>query len=318
MTLSADAETIDHARTLKRSLSERLFGVAAESAGSYLSAIPLDSNIQGFGFGTKMTGSSIGSEVAVRVYVRAKLAKASLSSEERIPDEIDGVPTDVIAVGDITPLWPRPVSCGVSIGHFAITAGTLGCLVENGAGTRYILSNNHVLANVNAGAPGDDILEPGPSDGGASHPPIARLTDFEPIDLTGAANRIDAAIAEPVDAGSVKPDILSIGRVTPQSIQPVQHMSVVKHGRTTQYTAGLISDVAADIRVRYGSKIGVFEAQIAVTGVAGPFSDGGDSGSLVVDAVGKRPVGLLFAGGGSTTFCNPIDLVMARFHVTIV
>ena len=51
---------------------------------------------------------------------------------------------------------------------------------------------------------------------------------------------------------------------------------------------------------------------------AAPFSRGGDSGSLIVDAVTLEPVALLFAGGDSLTFANPIDLVLQHYGITIV
>jgi hypothetical protein len=40
-----------------------------------------------------------------------------------------------------------------------------------------------------------------------------------------------------------------------------------------------------------------------------PFSQGGDSGSLIMDMDG-RPVALLFAGSDVITLANPIGLVM--------
>jgi len=50
----------------------------------------------------------------------------------------------------------------------------------------------------------------------------------------------------------------------------------------------------------------------------GSFSDGGDSGSLIVtNDAGKNPVGLLFAGSSTRTIANPIDDVLAAFNVTI-
>jgi hypothetical protein len=67
-----------------------------------------------------------------------------------------GVPATAIAAGDFQSIRPltapvrqrmRPAQGGVSIGHYKITAGTLGCLVRDGKGGTYILSNNHVLAN---------------------------------------------------------------------------------------------------------------------------------------------------------------------------
>jgi hypothetical protein len=76
----------------------------------------------------------------------------------------------------------RPAKGGYSVGHYGITAGTIGTSVYDilpGGSTSgspaigvgmppryYILSNNHVLANVNDAKIGDPILQPGPYDGG--------------------------------------------------------------------------------------------------------------------------------------------------------
>ncbi|MHC4440599.1 MAG: fibronectin type III domain-containing protein, partial [Planctomycetota bacterium] len=62
----------------------------------------------------------------------------------------------------------RPVPIGVSTGHFAITAGTIGCRLTDGENI-YALSNNHVYADENNGIPGlDNVLQPGPYDGGVN------------------------------------------------------------------------------------------------------------------------------------------------------
>ncbi len=84
--------------------------------------------------------------------------------------DVEGLPVRIRKVGEIKPVllrtdkW-RPAPGGVSIGHFQITAGTLGCSVLK-AGQKYILSNNHVLANCNNAALQDPIYQPGPHDGG--------------------------------------------------------------------------------------------------------------------------------------------------------
>lgn len=96
------------------------------------------------------------------------------------------------------------------------------------------------------------------------------------------------------------------------------YQSVRKHGRTTRHTIGIIMDLAADIRVRFDTNFASFEDQIAAIGAGGQFGSGGDSGSLVVDAVTRRPVALLFAGGLDTTFANPITPVLDRFDVEIM
>ena len=67
----------------------------------------------------------------------------------------------------------RPAQGGFSVGHYQITAGTLGTCCYDlspfpGIPSRYyILSNNHVLANANNARVGDPILQPGPYDGGS-------------------------------------------------------------------------------------------------------------------------------------------------------
>jgi hypothetical protein len=255
--------------------------------------------------------------MALRVYVETKLPRSRLTRSELIPPCINGTRTDVIAVGAIEAL-ARPTPCGVSCGHPATTAGTLGCLVRRKGvqdDRHYILSANHVLANGNDAAIGDPILEPGPADGGNS--PIARLAEFQPIDFD-SPNRIDAAIAEVIMPGDVLPEIAVIGPVQPPPCDPALDQRVHKHGRTTLHTAGVVVDLAADVAVHYANGIAVFEDQIGVEGVDGAFALGGDSGALIVDAAVSRPLALLFAGGTNLVFANPIRAVLARFVVEIV
>lgn len=319
----ADDNLLNEARQCKDELLVKIFGAIAHNATSEpistLSVIPPGNNIVGVGYGAKIANGVIQEDVAVRVYVRAKLSKSLLATNEEVPLTINGVPTDIIQVGDIVALQ-RPTECGVSVGHFLITAGTLGCLVKSQTATpdRFILSNNHVLANSNEGEVGENILHPAPMDGGDPLQPIAVLTDFEPIKLDGSPNFIDAAIAKITKVGDVLPSIVTIGNIQQPTMLASEYQSVRKQGRTTQHTIGIITDLSADIRVQFGSKVAFFENQLAIAGINGQFSSGGDSGSLIVDAVTRRPVGLLFAGGGNTTFANPIDRVLARFNIDIL
>lgn len=78
----------------------------------------------------------------------------------------------------------RPCDGGFSVGHVNVTVGTFGGNVRFGADFGFILSNNHVLANVNAGAVGDPIIQPAANDGGATPGDvIATLTRWVPIDF---------------------------------------------------------------------------------------------------------------------------------------
>jgi len=114
---------------------------------------------------------------------------------------------------------------------------------------------------------------------------------------------------------------LGIGYVQPPLRQPITNQSVLKHGRTTKLTEGLIVGIDEDVPVRYGGQKVNFEGQLAIAGINGPFGLPGDSGSLVVDAAGKSPVGLFFAvdiAGIGTAFANPIGAVLVRFGVEIL
>lgn len=322
-------ELCQQARQYKEELVLRLFGAQSFAAGtveenqtppSLLTAIPPGSNIVGFGYGTKhISGGGIDGDLAVRVYVRSKRPRSELSAQEMIPSEINGTATDVIVVGDIQ-AFSRPTACGVSVGHFRVTAGTLGCLVRktNGTPGEFILSNNHILANENNASIGDSILQPGKLDGGIN-PPIAELTDFQPLNFSGGSNFIDAAIAQVINPGDVLPNIQRIGRVANPPMTALQGQSVKKHGRTTFLTQGIVDGLAEDIAINYPSGQAKMENQISIRGTAGGnFSNGGDSGSLIVDTLSNRPIALLVGGGMGITFACPISPVLQRFGIEIL
>jgi hypothetical protein len=92
--------------------------------------------------------------------------------------------------------FARPVPIGVSTGHPAITAGTIGARVVDGSGNVFALSNNHVYADQNQATLGGAVIQPGTYDGGVSPADdIGTLFDFEWIDFSGGNNLFDAAIA---------------------------------------------------------------------------------------------------------------------------
>ena len=211
---------------------------------------------------------------------------------------------------------------GISTGHPAITAGTIGCRVTDGTDV-YALSNNHVYANQNLASIGNAVIQPGTFDGGSSPvDDIGTLFDFEPIIFSTSANNVtDAAIAlsSTVDLGNATP---SDGYGTPKSttVEARINMKVMKYGRTTGQTKGRVSAINATVNVSYGpGKVAKFVGQIIIE--PRNFSAGGDSGSLIVSnergADKRKPVGLLFAGSFFFTVANPIDDVLSAFDVTI-
>ena len=314
-------------------------------------------NVVGVGLGYKIRRGEITGELSLIVSVVRKVPKVALHTEDLVPKSLDGLRTDVVETGilralplgsrDLSPRdrWRPVVVPGVSIGHYKITAGTFGCLVRRDE-ELFILSNNHVLANTNDCEDWDPILQPGPTDGGRENDRIARLAEYvpiqfesepsqcktadraaralnsmaeavgsrhrlEPVRKTAAVNRIDAAIAKPLSPNAVSSEILGIG--TPTGARactlgtPVQ-----KSGRTTGYTQGTIAQVEATVRIDYFGPRAVFEGQL----VASPMSEGGDSGSAILD-MGRRVVGLLFAGSDAVTILNPIADVLSELDVQI-
>ena len=285
------------------------------------------------------TGLTPDGQLVVKVFT----IEAGISG---IPAHVDGVPVAVevtgrfVALTDPTARQPRPVPTGVSTGHPDITAGTIGCRVKRDNGTAvtvFALSNNHVYANQNDAQIGDAVIQPGTFDGGSSPADdIGTLNDFEPIDFSGGDNTMDAAIAISTTdlLGNATPSDDGIG--TPNSaifgdsdgdgffdnIGALLNLDVKKYGRTTKVTHGTITAINATVTVCYDArgracfKSARFVDQIVIT--PGGFSSGGDSGSLIVtEDPNNNPVGLLFAGSSTTTIANRIDLVLARFNVTV-
>lgn len=330
--------------------------IVKQSKETHKATILAKPNVVGVGVGEKVSDGQKTGETCVVVLVRQKIPLAGLSADALVPQEVGGVKTDIIEVGDIrafqnrTDRW-RPAPGGVSIGHYQITAGTLGCVVrDRQSGDRLILSNNHVLANSNDANPGDPILQPGPADGGnQANDTIAHLERFCPIQfsespptcsiagtvadigntlakLSGsqhqlraitanpqATNEVDAAVARPLDGDDILDEILEIGVVSGTATATLG-MGVRKSGRTTAFTTGEITVLDATVSVSYGTgRTAQFDNQI----ITGPMSQGGDSGSLVVAGDSLQAVGLLFAGSDQTTVINPIQAVLDCLNVDL-
>ncbi|HEY5915333.1 MAG TPA: hypothetical protein VJA21_32525 [Verrucomicrobiae bacterium] len=302
--------------------------------------------INGYAIGLKRVRGKMTSDLALTVFVSRKLSLRRLPLASRIPQTLrlpdervaDGVLEFVTDVQEAQfqsleyVARQRPAPSGISIGHVAITAGTLGGLVRDKAsGAVVILSNNHVLANSNEGVPGDAILQPGPHDGGVDPGDrIATLTRFVPINFQPhAGNRVDGAIATPTDPArnQVIWNTRDIGPKTPALARDLGDadlgLAVQKTGRTTSHTEGFVQSLFATVQVKYDLfRQATFVDQIIVSQAASQpeFSNGGDSGSLVYDA-DRRCIGLLFGGSEGTanepgiTIVNPIPHVLRELNV---
>ena len=292
------------------------------------------SNVVGVGIGEKIRGGFSQGRLCLKIYVEKKLSAKKLAKAELIPQEISRIETDVEEVGKIVAQAVRlvlsevegprgspqantgrfrPAPGGASLGHYQITAGTLGCLVKDKKnGKVFILSNNHVLANSNKAKKGDPILQPGPYDGGKKPKDIiGYLENWIEIGFGKEANLIDSALARPKNVSDVRPEIMLIG--SPQGVSKARlGMPIQKSGRTTGYTTGKVKDISATVKVNYDDKTALFRGQIIATNM----SQGGDSGSLVLD-MKQRAVGLLFACSEQVTILNPISSVINLLDVEL-
>jgi hypothetical protein len=245
-----------------------------------------------------------------------------------------------------------PVALGTSGGNIddedttECAGGTIGSLVVRD-GTQYILSNNHVLANEDAGTDGQAIIQPSLIDTpspciSAGANTVAHLSQFieleQPSGCTSSCMPpADAAIAQVV-SGAVDTNgtIIQLGSATNGSGVPTDEppsatvfavanivpnsTAVAKSGRSTGLTCSLVGATDLTVEVDYTHGLGgspftaTYDNQIEVNG--GTFSAAGDSGSLIVAQSNAEPVALLYAGNSSSTVGAPAATVLANLPDT--
>lgn len=310
-------------------------------------------NVVGVGIGRKRVGNKVTDELSLVVMVEHKLPLSALAAESVVPQQIAGVPTDVVEVGKVRSLaslaqqrqqdYPdlpprqrkaklRPANPGVSMGHEQITAGTFGAVVVDRRTKRpLLLSNNHVFAN-SSGAfgrqrtarRGDRILQPGPSDGGSRADTIAKLERFIPLKMlenkrVGVGMLTDTSAPNLVDAAVAKAQDASEIKAPILGIGLPQGCKEAELGMKVQKsgrTTGLSWGTVELLEMAVQVDYG--QGRVATfQGQIGlsAMSQGGDSGSLVLDEK-KRAVGLLFAGSRFITICSPIEVVLDLLKVS--
>jgi endonuclease G len=303
--------------------------------------------------GFKIKGDKMTDDVALRVHVRRKLPAAELAGGDvfnesgKSPKTVKGFPVDVIEAqyGPSTAKTAEPVVLedadeqaiaaiertttfdpligGISCGNPRVTAGTLGAIVFNRANCRpMILSNWHVLAGASAAAAGEDILQPGRVDGGTQA--VATLTQMR-LD-----SRMDAAVATLNGVRNHTRDILGLNPIAGTEAATLG-MQVVKSGRTTGVTRGVVDGVSLSVSINYGDPgVVAFSDQIRIVprppwpAVDVEISSGGDSGSVWLNESNNRAIGLHFAGetdplpASENAICSPIGPIMTEFNISFL
>ncbi len=252
---------------------------------------------------------------------------------------------EIVYIGRQRPLWMTarnaPLKMGCSISPSTVNySGTLGCFCRDSqTGETGILSNNHVLADVNRIAADTPIIQPAAGDGGSAPADvIGRLKRYVPILFGGMPNAVDAAFATTADhdRGEDRQTIFDnasppqgLATLRPDDkVEAFPGLEVMKTGRTTGHTLGRVRAVNVNnLTVNMGVGIARFDGQIAFEMDNVPpraFGGPGDSGSLIVDRTG-RPVALLFSGSQSGGAGNlgiihgcPILTVEAQLNVSLL
>lgn len=289
-------------------------------------------NVIGVGVGPK---NGVG-EQSVVILVEKKEDISTLDEGDVVPEEIEGVKTDVIETGPIRPMTSseafatsegeavanrkrvRPIYGGVSAIWKKGTACTLGAIVWKD-GKPYALMNTHCgNPHWNGAKVGDEIIQPSGNDGGkktGSKDVIGKSTSmFKELILDGKTpNKFDACLVE-IDKGIDVKELYLEGigdiKATPAMVKVGDE--VTKSGRTTGVGSSKVLITNATVSVDYGDGIGIFTGQIISENANEHFTSGGDSSSLVIDQ-DRRPVGQIFAGSDTIAIFCPIQPIMDEY-----
>jgi hypothetical protein len=341
-------------------------GVSISPAGATvqtLGSVPFTAAVQGTTNqsvtwqvnGVSGGSASTGTISASGAYQAPESVPVNASSGETTTVSVTAVPQanpSVSGIATVTVTSPNqlaqnlPINLGTSGGNIddedanECASGTLGSLVVR-AGTQYILSNNHVLADEDAGSIGNAIIQPGLIDtatpcSSAGANTVANLSQFIELEQPSGCSSnctppADAAIAQVVaNAVSTSGTIIELGDSAPGGIPSNQAPSatvftatlvpnstaVAKSGRSTGLTCSTFEAIDSDIQVQYTHGLGgatftaTYNNQDVING--GGFSAAGDSGSLIVAQSNAEPIALLYGGNSTDTVGAPVATVLAN------
>lgn len=219
----------------------------------------------------------------------------------------------------------RPLKIGSSVSHDGGTAGTVCAFVRRGGGAAELLSCNHVIADCGRAPANVAVLQPGPSDGGGASDLVGHLAHAYPLDRT-SVNVVDCAVATldtRVGADHAGLDGFGdlAGKVDAAWYAPsAEGESVAKIGRTTEGTRGRVTVLEFAQNVNYpGFGRCFFDELIEITGDQGPFSLGGDSGSLVFLPDDRLGVGVVIGNTHNhKSYATRLDTVLSRLGAELV
>jgi hypothetical protein len=299
------------------------FDAAQQRHFGRLRAILADPNVIGVGVARKVIDQERTQTLSLSFHVRRKSPRRMIADELSIPAVVapprgPAIFTDVVEVGEVHPqaaIARTPICSGFSIALQGSAPGTLGAIVT-WRDAPALLSAAHVMARSGTAALGESVLYPAGPDGG--HAPadvVGSLAHYKPLRGGGAyVNRFDAALASlsPSRLGNLDPAIP--GASAPlRWIEPRIDMPVRISGRTSGAAHSVIRGLDQTVQLPY-PEVGLvgFQGQCACD----PYTDTGDSGSIVIDQETGAVVGLHFAAADEASYFSPIKPIMDALKFT--
>jgi hypothetical protein len=305
-----------------------------DRATERLLALP---GVHAVGVGAKQVGGRRTEEVAIAVFVERKRPLSEVPENERIPQEIEGVKTDVIEMPVPQTIQVagepfgtkredtgkyRPLRGGTQCERDGRGKGTLGCMFTVPSDPKTVLAAtcHHVIYDQCSDKPNKEEI--GQAEGATSS--CGCCTQIIGTVLIAVCNsEVDAALiklnageewlAEVQEIGPIgATHFVETAEANPPNTYPVQ-----KRGRTTRRTGGVISHTGTSgminnpvggLHRKYSNGMLIEpNPDPAHPGVGVNFARGGDSGAAVQNESGYI-VGILFGATGATATTNGTGL----------
>jgi hypothetical protein len=295
----------------------------------------------GVDVGYRYVGGEKTDEIVIRVHVAEK---KDVSPDQKIPETINGVKTDVLQ-NRVAPVADDSVYStvlgGIGIGPFRMVegnfeVGTLGAIVVDKSSNKRMLLTNYHVACLNddwkTAFMGKSVMQP-------YHGNFLVSRGIGDIERAELGDQCDAAVASLKDSavwGDVSKSqylIQDIGPVTgvPDPTLPDHGLRyglrVRKRGRTTGLTFGSVDslDYTGKFTYKYGVGEKTLRNQFTIDADKKRntrFADAGDSGSVIVNEAGQV-IGLLIATNanpdgsvkGTVGYATPINIVLDKLGV---
>ncbi|RZS43064.1 hypothetical protein EV193_10240 [Herbihabitans rhizosphaerae] len=259
-----------------------------------------DPNVTGAGMGVRQRGGEWTEEFVVIAMVAKKRPAAHVSRRRMLPAAVtvggkrwgvDVIQAGPFRVNNVRADGPpetrakvktalsddpgvrermRPLMQGCSISNplDGATAGTLGCFVIDPVDdTVCLLTNNHVVARVNQGRPGEPIIQPGRYDGG--HERDDRVATLKRLAPLVDGTNVDAAIAKLDDQDNYSLEFAQNAMAPISRTHPTVGMVCAGDSAGSSFMARMDVTLAAmNVRLPIGGNPG--SGGGALVGVIGP------------------------------------------------